>query len=114
VFWQATLTFEPVQATTRFVLFASIEQTMPDERTWININESKVNAKQHWRNSVCRKQKMPAQAKARDQAKASQAEEVLKRQGRSAQDVPLLRHKWDATLLRQPLAESQKLWQLEA
>jgi len=35
---------EPVQATTRFVFFASIERTMPDERTWININESKASA----------------------------------------------------------------------
>jgi len=57
---------------------------------------------------------MLAQAALREQAKGTQAEEVLERQGRLAQDVPLLRHKWDATLLSQPLAESQKLWQLEA
>jgi len=45
---------------------------------------------------------------------AKRIHKVLKRQGCRAQDVLLLRHKWDATITNQSLAASQKLWQLEA
>jgi len=73
------------------ILFSLIKSTLTKARQAL---------KQHWPNSVRRKQKRLAQAAAREQAEASQAEEVLKRQGRYVQDVSLLRHKWEATLLR--------------
>jgi len=106
--------FEAVQVTTDLSCVPALNRLCQTKELAATLTKARQALKQHWPNSVRRKQKMPAQAKAREQAKASQAEEVLKRQGRCAQDVPLLRHKWEATLLRQPLAESQKLWQLEA
>jgi len=69
------------------ILFSLIKSTLTKARQAL---------KQHWPNSVRRKQKRLAQAAAREQAEALQAEEALKRQGRCAQDVSLLRHKWEA------------------